>query len=118
MRKITIGFKKIRYHLVPLLTIGYHWVPFRERERERERKREKERERVYFIDIVYNNSLLTWNYNIYFSLFNCLCIVGIADIASLFVLAFVTRYFSEYLVFTLCSDRGNMSHSRSFCVHL
>ena len=54
--------------------------------------RERERERVYFSDIVYNNSLLTWCCDLYFNLFSCLCIVGIAETANLLVLAFVTVY--------------------------
>ena len=66
---------------------------------------------------MYNNSLLTLCRDLYFNLFSCLCIVGIAETANLLVLAFVTVYFSGFLVFTLCSDEGNISLSTSFLVH-
>ena len=73
---------------------------------------------MYFSDIICNNSLFTLYSCLYYNLFSCLCMVGIADAANLLVLALVTQYFSGFLVFTVCSDKGNMSDVMSFLVHL
>ena len=51
-------------------------------------------------------------------LFNCLCIEGIAECASLLVLARVTSYFSWFLVSTQVSLKGNISLTLVFLVHL
>ena len=42
-------------------------------------------------------------------MFNCLCIVGIADLANLLVFALVTEYFSDCLVSILVWFSGNIS---------
>ena len=78
----------------------------------------RERERVYFSDIMTNNSLLTLNVDFYLIWLSCLCIDGIAEINNLFVLALVTSYFSECLVFTFLTAKGNISFVLSFLVHL
>ena len=51
-------------------------------------------------------------------LFSCLCIEGMAEHASLFVLAWVTRNFSGFLVSTIMSLSGNISSALGFLVHL
>ena len=90
-------------------------------------ERERERERIYFSDILYDNSLLTIRIkrtinhccqDFMTASFRSLCIVGIAEFANRSVFAWVTTYFSFFLVLTVLGLRGNISCVNLFFVHL